>query len=99
MCTCIALTQRGKFYFGRNLDLEYGFGEKAVCVPRSFPFRFAFAPAQARHYAVTGTASLEGGVPLFADACNEKGVCMAGLYLRTGGTTRSRPEPRPRGRF
>lgn len=81
MCTCIALTQRGKFYFGRNLDLEYGFGEKAVCVPRSFPFRFAFAPAQERHYALTGTASLEGGVPLFADACNEKGVCMAGLYF------------------
>lgn len=35
MCTSIALNDSG-FYFGRNLDLEYGFGERVVIAPRNF---------------------------------------------------------------
>ena len=33
MCTCITY-QTDEFYFGRNLDLEYSFGEQIVITPR-----------------------------------------------------------------
>ena len=40
MCTCITYTN-GDFYFGRNLDLEYSFGEQVTVTPRRFRFPFA----------------------------------------------------------
>ena len=39
MCTSIALLHGGG-YFGRNLDLEYSFGEQVVIMPRLFPNLF-----------------------------------------------------------
>ena len=39
MCTCITY-KNGDFYFGRNMDLEYSFGECVVITPRAFPFQF-----------------------------------------------------------
>ena len=39
MCTCITY-ENGDFYFGRNLDLEYSFGEQVVITPRNYPFTF-----------------------------------------------------------
>ena len=78
VCTSIALTENG-FYFGRNLDLECGFGEKAVITPRNFPIEFRQAGRLESHYALIGMASVQENYPLYAEAANEKGLCMAGL--------------------
>jgi len=78
MCTSIALNDNG-FYFGRNLDLECGFGEKAVITPRKYPFEFRKAGKMDSHYAMIGMAAVQGGYPLYAEAMNEKGLCIAGL--------------------
>ena len=40
MCTSLVLHQGG-CYFGRNLDLEYSFGEQVVMTPRRFPLHFS----------------------------------------------------------
>ena len=39
MCTCLAF-YGDKFLFGRNMDVEYSFGERVAFVPRSFALRF-----------------------------------------------------------
>lgn len=79
MCTCITY-ENGDFYFGRNLDLEDSFGEKAVVTPRNHPFYWReMEPDSKTHYAMIGMAAVVGGYPLYAEAVNEKGLCMAGL--------------------
>lgn len=78
MCTSIALKTRD-FYFGRNLDLEYEFGEQVVVTPRNYPFSFRKAGLLKTHYAMIGMASVAEDYPLYAEAVNEKGLCMAGL--------------------
>lgn len=80
MCTCMALRENG-FYFGRNMDMEDGFGERVVVVPRHLPFSFRMAGKIDRHYAMIGMAAVAEGYPLFADAMNERGLCMAGLHF------------------
>lgn len=77
---CTAISTRGKnHFFGRTLDLECSFGEKAVTVPRQFPFSFIHESKTFRHHAMVGTAHISDGVPLFYDAMNEKGLCAAAL--------------------
>ena len=44
MCTCITYTN-GDFYFGRNLDLEYSFGEQVTVTPRLSVFLSLFGKA------------------------------------------------------
>ena len=79
MCTC--MTYQGQdFYFGRNLDLECGFGEKVVITPEKLPFSFTDGVAAGHHHAMIGMASVTDNYPLYAEAVNEKGLCMAGLY-------------------
>ena len=41
MCTSIAM-KNGDFYFGRNMDIDYDFGERVVVTPRYYPFKFRF---------------------------------------------------------
>ncbi len=78
MCTCLAF-YGDKFLFGRNMDIEYSFGERAAYVPRDFALRFCAEREQRRHYSMFGVAAGDGDFPLFAEACNEKGLCAAGL--------------------
>lgn len=78
MCTSVAFNN-GSFYFGRNMDLEGSFGERVVIAPRNFTFEYRKEAAVTRHYAMLGMAAVVSGYPLFADAMNEKGLCMAGL--------------------
>ena len=78
MCTCITY-QKERFYFGRNLDLEYSFGEQVAVTPRNYPLHFRNGEKQERHYAIIGMAAGEKSYPLYAEAANEKGLCMAGL--------------------
>ena len=78
MCTCITY-ENGDFYFGRNMDLEYRFGEKVVIMPRNFRFPLKEGKPLNRSYAMIGMASVAEGCPLYAEAVNEKGLTMAGL--------------------
>lgn len=76
---CTAATYKTKdFYMGRTLDYEFSYGEQIAAVPRNFPFDFSSGKSD-NHYAMIGMAHIADGFPLFYDAANEKGLCMAGL--------------------
>ena len=78
MCTA-ATYKTEDFYFGRNLDYEFSYGEQLVVTPRNYPFRFRQAGELNRHYAILGMAHVAEGYPLYYDAINEAGLCVAGL--------------------
>ena len=82
MCTA-ATYQTKNFYMGRTLDYEFSYGDEVTITPRNYPFHFRHAGTLSSHYAMIGMAHVapDNGVdyPLYYDACNEKGVCMAGL--------------------
>lgn len=78
MCTAICFT-KGHHYFGRNLDLEYHYDERVAITPRNFPFSFRRVPSLPNHHAIIGMATIADGCPLYYDAVNEHGVCMAAL--------------------
>ena len=81
MCTSIAL-HLDRFYFGRNLDLEYDFGDGVVLMPRSYPLKLREGRIVARHFAAFGMGIIKDGFPLLAEGANEAGVCIAGLNFR-----------------
>ena len=78
MCTAISY-KKGHHYFGRNLDLEYSYGETVTVTPRHYPFSFRCRPVLRSHYAMIGMTYVRDGYPLYYDAVNEKGLGMAGL--------------------
>lgn len=78
MCTAVTYSTRDH-YFGRNLDLEYGYNETVAVTPRNFPFVFRKADPMNTHYAMIGMATMSSGQPLYYEATNEKGLSMAGL--------------------
>ncbi len=80
MCTSITHLNGAPLY-GRNLDLEYGFGEQIVITPTHFPLSFRYAPPLAQHYAMIGMAAAEKSYPLYAEATNTHGLYLAGLYF------------------
>ena len=75
MCTAI----RHKNFFGRNLDLEFSYNEKIILTPRNYPLDFRTLDTLQSHYGILGTGIVSCGYPLYFDAMNEKGLCMAGL--------------------
>lgn len=78
MCTA-ATYQTNDFYFGRTLDYEFAYGEQITITPRNYPFHFRHEGVIESHYAIIGMAHVAENYPLYYDAINEKGVCMAGL--------------------
>ena len=78
MCTA-ATYQTKDFYFGRTLDYEFSYGETVTITPRNFPFCFRDKGCIKTHYAFIGMAHVAGDYPLYYDAVNEKGLCIAGL--------------------
>jgi choloylglycine hydrolase len=78
MCTAISWLWNDH-YFGRNLDLEYGYNETITITPRNTPFSFRMAGQSDSHYAMIGMSTVIDGYPLYYEATNEKGLSMAGL--------------------
>ncbi len=78
MCTAISC-RLGGHYFGRNLDLERGYGECVVVTPRNFPLAFRFVAGPSQRYAMIGTAAVVDNYPLYFEATNEMGLSMAAL--------------------
>lgn len=78
MCTAVALKSKSLF-FGRTLDNPFSYGENITVTPRSFDFKFTSKSFFKNSFAIIGMAHIENGYPLYYDAMNEKGLCMAGL--------------------
>lgn len=84
MCTCVALRQNG-FYFGRNMDLYYELDRKVMITQREYPLKLRFENVISEHYSFIGTAISakkafeRDEIPLYADAMNEFGLCIACL--------------------
>ena len=80
MCTCINFKSKDN-YFGRNLDLEYRFNEKVVITPRNYEFKLKNKSVIKTKYSIIGMAMVVESYPLYAEASNEKGLSIAGLYF------------------
>ena len=78
MCTAVTY-KTGDFYFGRTLDYEFSYAEEVTVTPRHFPCAFCHGNVLKSHYAIIGMAYVVENYPLYYDAVNEKGLCMAGL--------------------
>lgn len=78
MCTAATYKTRD-FYFGRTLDYDVNYGEQVAVTPRNYPFRLRHAGEMVNHYAMIGMAHMADECPLYYEAANEKGLCMAGL--------------------
>jgi len=78
MCTAICYRSNVS-YFGRNLDLDRGYGEGVVITPRNYEINLRCEKSIKSHYAMIGMATVVDGFPLYYEATNEKGLSMAGL--------------------
>ena len=78
MCTAISFRTKDT-YFGRNLDLERGYGESVVITPRNYLFSMRHTKKLTTHYAMIGMATVVNDYPLYYEATNEQGLSMAGL--------------------
>lgn len=78
MCTALSYNT-ANHYFGRNLDVEFTYNETVTIMPRNFPMNYVHLGTIESHYAVIGMAYVSDGHPLFYDAANEKGLCIAAL--------------------
>ena len=78
MCTAVCY-RIGASYFGRNLDLDRGYGESVVITPRNFEIKMRCKKPIGSHYAMIGMATVLNDFPLYYEATNEKGLSIAGL--------------------
>ena len=66
-------------YFGRNFDYEISYNERVTVTPRKYELTFRKIDDIKTHYAIIGIAAGIDEYPLYYDACNEKGLAIAGL--------------------
>ena len=78
MCTASDYKTKNH-YFGRNFDYEISYNERVTITPRNYEFKFRKIDDMKTHYAIIGIAAGVDGYPLYYDACNEKGLAIAGL--------------------
>ena len=77
---CTAATYKTKdFYFGRTLDYEISYGDQIIITPRNYIFDLRSGSQIKSHYAMIGMGCVMQEYPLYYDAVNEKGLCIAGL--------------------
>ena len=90
MCTALTL-KTSDFYFGRTLDYECSYGEEAVITPRKYTFKFLNGEVCKEHFAMIGTAHIANDYPLYYEAVNEKGLCIAALNF-VGNAVYAKPK-------
>lgn len=77
---CTAINETSVYHlFGRTFDLEKSYGEKTVITPRKFKFKYTREKMSNKGFAIIGTACVCDNVPLYYDAINEYGLCIAAL--------------------
>ena len=83
MCTGLNFKTKDNNYFGRNYDYELSYKETVTVVPRNFKLSYREFDDVFTHYAMIGvTTGFVDEYPLFYDAMNEKGLCIAGLNFK-----------------
>lgn len=91
MCTASEyLTEN--HYFGRNFDYEISYKERVCITPRNYEFKYRKIDDMKSHYAIIGIAAGIDEYPLYYDACNEKGVAIAGLNFAGNAVYRKMEE-------
>ena len=93
MCTAICYRSNAS-YFGRNLDLDHGYGEGVVITPRNYEIKMRYEKPIKAHYAMIGMAAVVDDYPLYYEATNEKGLSMAGLNFPENAVYRHYSEGR-----
>ena len=78
MCTAVCY-RNNACYFGRNLDLDRGYGESVVITPRNYEIKLRCEKPIPSHYAMIGMATIVDDFPLYYEATNEMGLSIAGL--------------------
>ncbi len=78
MCTAVHLICECGLS-GRTLDVMHSYEEQIVIAPRKMPLSFSNGQICTDHFAMIGMAYLTEKGPLYFDAMNEHGLCMAGL--------------------
>ena len=78
MCTAVMFCGDNHI-FGRNLDLSYHYSESVTITPHRFPLKFSDGQRINSHYAMIGVATVVDNYPLYYDAVNECGLCIAAL--------------------
>lgn len=81
MCTAIAWNNNG-LLFGRTMDISYHFNEQVIITPKEYGIKFKEEKKLYKHYAMIGIGTIIEGYPLYAEAMNEKGLCVAGLNFK-----------------
>ena len=83
MCTGLNFKTKDNNYFGRNYDYELSYKETVTVVPRNFNLHYReFDDIDAHHAMIGITTGFVDEYPLFYDAMNEKGLCVAGLNFQ-----------------
>ncbi|MEE0936160.1 MAG: choloylglycine hydrolase, partial [Methanobrevibacter sp.] len=62
-----------------NFDYEISYNERVTVTPRKYELKFRKIDDIKTHYAIIGIAAGIDEYPLYYDACNEKGLAIAGL--------------------
>lgn len=85
MCTGLSLiTKDGYHLFGRNMDIEFTFGQAVGIIPRNFEYiNMATRCKEKTKNAIIGMMTIMDEHPMLADGCNEKGLAIAGLDLKS----------------
>ena len=67
---------------GRTLDVEVEYGEELICVPSDYPIDYGGGRTLNSRMAFMGIGVTVGGAPLFFEAMNEAGLCVAALSFK-----------------
>ena len=81
MCTAFLYQANGS-YMGRNMDIDFPLEQKITITPRQYILHTKHQPPLKNHYAIIGMSTLVDNYPLYYDACNEYGLCIASLAFR-----------------
>lgn len=81
MCTALTLiTKDGEHLFGRNMDIEFSFGQSVGIIPRNFEYvNMSTGEKERVQNAIIGMMTIMDNHPMLADGLNEKGLAIAGL--------------------
>ncbi len=82
MCTAISFTKNNEFLFGRTMDWFHSYGEGIIITPRNHQIKFKNKKNLNQHYAIIGMGIVCDDYPLYFDAFNEKGLCVAALNFK-----------------
>ena len=78
MCTAATYTT-DSFYFGRNLDYEFSYGDEVTVTPRAYPFSLRCMGDFRTKYAMIGMAYVAGEYPLYYTPSMRRAWASAGL--------------------